>query len=158
MGGPELMARVEELGARVDDAAAQELVGAVMDMYAEGLRRIVAVSPEIAGDDYVAALLLIHDLHPVPLEERVRRALDTVRPFMESHGGDVELLSLEDGVLRLRLLGTCNGCAASASTLEQAVEKALEEAAPDLEGLEVEGVAEPTGISLPMAGGLTCGI
>ena len=77
---------------------------------------------------------------------------------MESHGGDVELLGLDDGVARLRLLGTCNGCAASATTLELAVEKALEEAAPDLEGLEVEGVAEVTGVPLPMAGDLTCGI
>jgi Fe-S cluster biogenesis protein NfuA len=148
MSGQELMARVEELSAR---PAGDELVGAVMDMYAEGLRRVVERDPSIADDDYVAALLLIHDLHPVPLEERVRGALDTVRPFMSRHGGDVEVLGLEDGVLRLRLMGTCNGCAASATTLEHAVERALEEAAPDLAGLEVEG-AQPT------AAGLTCGI
>ena len=148
MTGQELMARVEELGAR---PASEELVGAVMDMYAEGLRRIVDRDPSVAGDPYVAALLLIHDLHPVSLEERVRGALDSVRPFMERHGGGVEVVGLQDGVLRLRLQGTCNGCAASATTLEHAVERALEEAAPDLSGLEVEG-------ALPTSVGLTCGI
>ena len=55
----------------------------------------------------MAGLLLIHDLYPVPLEERVAEALDTVRPYMESHGGDVELLGIEDGVAQLRLEGSC---------------------------------------------------
>ena len=60
---------------------------------------------------------------------------------MESHGGNVELLSLEDGVARISLQGSCSDCAASSVTLELAIKQALEEAAPDLEGLEVEGVA-----------------
>ena len=62
---------------------------------------------------------------------------------MESHGGNVELLSLEDGVARISLRGSCSDCAASSVTLELAIKQALEEAAPDLEGLEVEGVAPP---------------
>jgi len=92
----------------------------------------------------------------VPLEERVQAALDQVRPYMKSHGGGVELLGIDDGVAHLRLEGSCNGCGASVSTLELAVEKALEEAAPDLAGMQVEGaVQEPqvTGIPLPMAPG-----
>ena len=72
-----------------------------------GLERIVAALDEageaasdrerLAGDGIVASLLLIHDLYPVPLEERVGEALDAVRPYMESHGGDVELRRLEEG-------------------------------------------------------------
>ena len=73
----------------------------------------------------------------------MQEALDSVRPYMESHGGNVELLGIEDGVARLRLEGSCNGCAASASTLELAVEQALQATAPDLEGIDVEGVVEP---------------
>ena len=88
----------------------------------------------------MAALLLIHDLHPVPLLERVQGALEQVRPYMESHGGNVELLSLERGVARISLRGSCSDCAASAVTLELAIKQALEQAAPDLEGLEVEGM------------------
>ena len=61
---------------------------------------------------------------------------------MESHGGDVELLGLEDGIARIRLEGSCDGCPASASTLELAIKQALDEAAPDLEGLVVEGAVE----------------
>ena len=63
-------------------------------------------------------------------------------PYMESHGGGVEVLSLEDDVLRLRLHGSCDGCPASASTLELAIKQELEEAAPDLLGIEVEGLVE----------------
>ncbi len=102
-----------------------------------------------------ATLLLIHDLHPVPLADRVQEALDSVRPYMESHGGNVELLSLEEGVARIHLRGSCSDCSASSVTLELAIKQALEEAAPDLAGLEVEGVAPQTmnGPGLPMVTG-----
>jgi nitrite reductase/ring-hydroxylating ferredoxin subunit len=63
---------------------------------------------------------------------------------MESHGGGVELLGLENGVARIFLRGSCSDCSASAVTLELAIKQALEDAAPDLEGLEVEGVAPQT--------------
>jgi Fe-S cluster biogenesis protein NfuA len=157
----ELLERVEQLSAAVEalpDARArelaQELVGAVIAMYGDGLERIVAAIEDsreagatildaLAQDGAVASLLLIHDLYPVPLEQRVNEALDTVRPYMESHGGDVELLGIEDGVARLALQGSCHGCAASQATLELAIKQALDEHAPDLAGLEVAGVAEP---------------
>jgi Fe-S cluster biogenesis protein NfuA/nitrite reductase/ring-hydroxylating ferredoxin subunit len=101
---------------------------------------------------------MIHDLYPVPLEERVMSALDTIRPYMESHGGNVELLGVEDGVAKLRLQGSCKSCRASSSTLELAVRQALQEAAPDLLGMDVEGIVEEeeeevTGIPLPTLNG-----
>jgi Fe-S cluster biogenesis protein NfuA/nitrite reductase/ring-hydroxylating ferredoxin subunit len=116
-------------------------------------------SPAVCGlltaDPVVASLLLIHDLYPVPLEKRVAEALERVRPYMESHGGDVELIGVIDGVAHLRLQGSCRSCAASSATLELAVRQALEEAAPDLHGMEVDGVVEPApeplGTPLPMA-------
>ncbi len=86
----------------------------------------------------------------------MHEALDTVRPYMESHGGNVELLSLERRASRgSRLRGSCSDCSASPVTLELAIKQALEEAAPDLEGLEVEGVAPQTinGAGLPMVTG-----
>ncbi len=73
---------------------------------------------------------------------------------MESHGGNVELLGVQDGIARLELQGSCNGCAASRATLELAIKQALEEHAPDLIGLEVLGVTElevPGAVALPMA-------
>lgn len=161
-----LMERVQRLSAEVDRIAdpaaresAQELLAAVMDLYGEGLQRIVGALDEageagepirgaLSDDGVVASLMLIHDLYPVALETRVHEALEGVRPYMESHGGNVTLLSLEQGVARLKLEGSCDGCPASASTLELAIKQALEEAAPDLAGLEVEGIAEgsPAGL------------
>ena len=174
-----LIQRVEELTARVEDLrdpaarrAAEDLMSAVIDMYGLGLTRIVEilnedesageVKQQLVDDGVVASLLLIHDLYPVPIDERVTEALDNVRPYMESHGGNVELVSLEDGVARIRLEGSCDGCPASSSTLELAIKTALEETAPDLLGIEVEGIeqdlldpVEVTGTPLPVvqAGG-----
>ncbi len=175
-GHDELLGRVQELQDRLDSAGdpatrelAEELVSAVVQMYGAGLERVVGsllaageegrrLALALAEEEQVAALLLIHDLHPVPLLERVQGALEQVRPYMESHGGNVELLALEEGVARIGLRGSCSSCAASTVTLELVIKQALEEAAPDLEGLQVEDVAGastgvPTGPSLPLAGG-----
>lgn len=168
----QLIARVQELTGRLedlDDAAcrelAEELTGAVVQMYGAGLERIVELIEDeetrdrLAADELVAGLLMIHDLYPVPIEERVMQALDTVRPYMESHGGNVELLGIEDGVARLRLEGSCKSCRVSSSTLELAVRQALQEAAPDLLGMDVEGIVEEepdpgiTGVPLPLMNG-----
>jgi Fe-S cluster biogenesis protein NfuA len=172
----EVFERVQELQAQLDSATdgtvrgvAEELVSAVVRMYGCGLERIVdslegagpageEIAAKLAEDPFVATLLLIHDLHPLPLEVRVRNALDSVRPYMESHGGNVELLSLRDGVARIHLRGSCSDCSASSVTLELAIKQALEEAAPDLEGLEVEGMApQMPGLALPMADGAVVG-
>jgi Fe-S cluster biogenesis protein NfuA/nitrite reductase/ring-hydroxylating ferredoxin subunit len=171
--GEALFERVQELQARLDSASdattrelAEELVSAVVQMYGAGLERMLElalgagdgggrIATALIEDPLVATLLLIHDLHPVPLEDRVQGALDSVRPYMESHGGNVELLSLEQGVARIHLRGSCSDCSASAVTLELAIKQALEEAAPDLAGLEVEGVAPQTmgGSGLPIVTG-----
>ncbi len=92
----------------------------------EAGERASRLAAALADDPLVAMLLFIHDLHPVPLEVRVAQALEQVRPYMESHGGNVELLSLDQGVARLRLEGSCSDCSASAVTLELAIKQALE--------------------------------
>ena len=79
----------------------------------------------LADDDLVASLLVLHDLHPLDLDDRVRAALDSVRPYLGSHGGDVEVLDIDGdaGVVSLRMLGSCDGCASSSVTLELAVQR-----------------------------------
>jgi Fe-S cluster biogenesis protein NfuA len=154
----ELVARVEGLLEEVDalaDPAAREkvleVVAALLDLYGEGLGRVVQRVAEadqgemaraFAEDELVSHLLLLHGLHPVPLDERVRGALAGVRPYLDSHGGDVELLGIDDGVVRLRLEGSCNGCPSSAVTLKLAIENAIHDAAPEIEEIVAEG-AEP---------------
>lgn len=140
-----LTAELEKFVDPRERAVAEELVGAVLQVHGEGLARMLELvgeekARELADDPDVASVLLIHDLYPVPLEERVTEALDSVRPYMESHGGNVEMLGIEEGVVRLRLEGSCSGCAASSATLELAIKQALMDAAPDLLGMDVEGV------------------
>ena len=159
-GLQERVARMEtllgEIEALEDPAArskAAEVVGVLLDLYGEGLARMMEVVAEgeerektfeaFAGDDLVAHLLLLHGLHPLDLETRVIGALDEVRPYLQSHGGNVELIGIESNVARLRLEGSCDGCPSSTMTLKLAIEEAVQKAAPDLEGIEAEGVAEP---------------
>jgi len=129
-----------------------ELAQALLDLYGEGLARIVghiadsdhdgALARALASDELVSHLLLLHGLHPVPLDTRVREALAEVRPYLESHGGDVELLAIDDGVVRLAMRGSCDGCASSTMTLKLAIEEAIQRAAPDVEEIVAEGAVE----------------
>ena len=141
-----LLDEVETFPARERDVAT-ELVQALLDMYGEGLERIVAACDDVpVEDELVAHLLLLHGLHPVPIAQRVSGALDEVRPYLLAHGGGVELLGVDEGVVRLRLEGACNGCPSSALTLTSAVEEAIQRAAPDIERIEAEGVKAPSGL------------
>jgi Fe-S cluster biogenesis protein NfuA/nitrite reductase/ring-hydroxylating ferredoxin subunit len=143
-----LLGEVETLEDPVAREKATEMVQALLDLYGEGLARVLAQLGEaevvtLADDELVSHLLLLHGLHPVSQEDRVRGALESVRPYLESHGGDVELLAVEEGVARLRLHGSCSGCPSSTMTLKLAIEDAIQKAAPDVESVEAEGVSEP---------------
>lgn len=151
--------------------AAEELMQCILDMYGEGLARILELTMEAeeAGfplvraftrDDLIGSLLLIHDLHPVDLKTRVAWALDEVRPQLVLHGGNVEFVKVEDGVAYLRLEGSCHGCPSSTITLKNLIEEALNKKAPDLEGLEVEGVVGAAGVAINTANppDITCGV
>ncbi|MDX6511661.1 MAG: hypothetical protein QOE36_1165 [Gaiellaceae bacterium] len=151
------ISRIEGLLGEIEhDPRATELVGALVDLYGEALARLLAGADPVE-DELLSHLLLLHDLHPDDVETRIRQALDDVRPYLGSHGGDVELLGVEDGVAHLRLGGTCNGCPSSAVTLQNAIETAVLKAAPDVERIEAEGVAAPApGPVLLQIGGLEC--
>ena len=129
-----------------------EMVQTLLELYGEGLGRIVDIvgrlgsqdmKDELLGDELITHLLILHGLHPVDVETRVLEALDEVRPYLESHGGNVQFLGIGDGVARVRLEGSCEGCPSSTMTLKLAIEEAVQKAAPELEGVEAEGVAEP---------------
>jgi Fe-S cluster biogenesis protein NfuA/nitrite reductase/ring-hydroxylating ferredoxin subunit len=143
-----LEALLEELEGLEEPARslATETVQSLVDLYGEAFARLIEgghIGPEVADDELISHLLLVHDLHPVDLEARVRTALEEVRPYLGSHGGGVELLGVEDGVARLRLEGSCDGCPSSTATVRLAIEDAIRKAAPDIEAVEAEGVAEP---------------
>jgi len=145
-----LIARIEtepDLNVRAD---ALNLARSLMELHGAGLDRLMeivaragawgyALMDDFAGDDLVAGLLLIYGLHPYDLETRVMNALDGARPFLQAHGGDVELLGVTDGMVRLRLSGNCRDCSSSNMTLKLAIERAIYEAAPDVTEIVTEG-------------------
>jgi len=143
----------------IEDPGLREVATGVLQdllaIYGEGLGRILSivrsecteqvcdrVLAEFAKDELVSHLLLLHDLHPVDLQTRISSALEEARPYLKSHGGNVEFIDVVDGVAHLRLQGSCNGCPGSATTLKMTIEEALYKAAPDLLGIEAVGADE----------------
>jgi Fe-S cluster biogenesis protein NfuA/nitrite reductase/ring-hydroxylating ferredoxin subunit len=147
----ELVQQLEAAADPVTRAASQELVRALMEMHGAALERMLTVIgrngaagativDQLTRDELVASVLLLYDLHPVDLETRVRGALEKTRPYLKSHGGNVELVGIDEhGGVRLRMQGSCHGCPSSAVTLKLAIEQAIYEAAPDVSAIVVEG-------------------
>jgi Fe-S cluster biogenesis protein NfuA/nitrite reductase/ring-hydroxylating ferredoxin subunit len=169
-GVQDVGSRVEELLAalrsgRVQDPApvAEELVGLLVGLYGDGLSHIVAALADqgapgaamldrLTEDPLVESLLLLHDLHPLDVDARVQRALDRVRPYLGSHAGGVEYLGVRDGVARLRLEGSCHGCPSSTVTVQLAITGAVQDAAPEVTEVVVEGMTAPPGPALLQIG------
>jgi Fe-S cluster biogenesis protein NfuA/nitrite reductase/ring-hydroxylating ferredoxin subunit len=160
-----LLEEIETLPDRNARSKAAEVVGVLLDLYGEGLARMMEVVAEgeerertfdaFAEDELVSHLLLLHGLHPLDLKTRVIMALEEVRPYLQSHGGNVELLGVKEGVARLRMQGSCSGCPSSTVTLRLAIEEAIQKTAPDLEDIEAEGVAEEPKLAPTIVAGPT---
>ncbi len=151
------------------DKAVAELETLVMTLERDGDERALmllqlmdaihrpALELMLAGDldhPIAGAVLAMYEL--VPLDERtqIEEALDEIRPYIESHGGGLELLDVDGGAVHVRLSGSCHGCAASAMTLRRGVEAKLRERIPWFEEIvahEPEEAPEPDGaLALPM--------
>ena len=149
------LSRLETLPDNAARAHATEALQALVELYGECLDRVMGhvVSASVASgdevltallsDELVSHLLLVHDLHPDSLESRVRQALEDVRPFLKSHGGDVELLALEGPVARVRVHSSGSGCKSSGATLALAVQEAVTRVAPEIAEVKAEE-AEPS--------------
>jgi Fe-S cluster biogenesis protein NfuA len=151
--GERIESLLEQLGSVPDSDMrqnAEELIQLLTQMYGEGLGRILQILNQdeaseriingLCKDNLVRSLLVLHGLHPENVETRIERALEHVRPRLGSHGGDIKLVKIEQTVAYLRLEGACDGCASSASTVRIALKQALEEAAPEIDAIEVEGL------------------
>jgi Fe-S cluster biogenesis protein NfuA len=166
-----LLREAEQLADPAARGRLQQIVRLVLDLHGAGLERLLehvnqageagrGILDACAQDAVVSGLLLLHGLHPLDLEARVRQALDGVRPCLRSHGGNVELLDVRDGVVRLKLQGNCHHCPSSALTMQQTVEEAIYSKAPEVTAVEVEGMPEESAsldnhdgrIALPVLG------
>lgn len=150
----ELLERIGELVATVEqaDPAVRDPVLEVLDYleawHREGITRLADAIPgdalESAREDPVVAHLLdtyldTEEDSAVDPEAVVHEALDEIRPYVHSHGGEMELVAVSHGVVTLRLMGSCHGCPSSEVTLTQGIEQALRERWPAFRRIEVEG-------------------
>src|SRR5690242_11758606 len=102
-------------GGAVARERTEQLVREITDLYGAGLERMMAMAVDaheeladsFAADDLIASLLLVHGLHPHSVNRRIEDALDSVRPYLGSHGGDVHLLEVDGEVVRLQFAGSC---------------------------------------------------
>jgi Fe-S cluster biogenesis protein NfuA len=142
-----------DLGLRT---SVRQLVQSVMDLHGAGLDRILElIRSDAAGgeglveklgrDELVASLLVLYGLHPLHLEARITEGLDKARALLRSHQGEVELLSVQDGVVRLRLHANGHGCGSTAQALKELVEDAVYQCAPDIASLVIEDAGEKPG-------------
>jgi len=171
--GERIAALLEEIESVSDArvrARAEELVRLLMELYGAGLERLLhactettrgesaataervatRVATRIADDELVSGLLALHGIHPIPTETRVRSAIEKVRPYLGSHGGDIDLVGIEDGEVVLRFKGSCDGCPSSALTMRNAIEGAIEEAAPEISGIRLEQPAAAASLETPL--------
>lgn len=128
----------------------EQLVRALIELYGVGLARMVELADpqalsRFAADRAVAGLLILHDLHPEGTEQRVREALQRLRPYLGRHGGEVELLGVTGTVARVRIGG---GCPSSTTALQEAIERAVAAAAPEVDEVVVEAPTRPSELPL----------
>jgi len=182
LGYDEVMPRV---GALFDelmthpDAGVRDRVEEMMDLFdtfhREGLGRLVEMIrawrgeiflESVARDDVTGYFLSAYDFGEAPDDrdaaaaaEAVDAALEEMRPFVESHGGMIVVEEIRDGVVKVQMMGSCDGCPSSAATLTGGVEEALRRHWPNFRRLEVvePGVEEPAALPEPEPVLLTIG-
>jgi Fe-S cluster biogenesis protein NfuA len=150
---------VQEIEAIADPAvraATKDLVQSLMDLHGAALEKtleIVADAGEtgmsiidrLGRDSLVSSVMILYGLHPEDFESRVTKAVDKVRPQLRKQGCEVELLSVRDGAIRLRVGTSAHACGSTAKTVQTTLEGAMYDAAPDLTSLVVEGLEEKPG-------------
>jgi Fe-S cluster biogenesis protein NfuA len=137
----ERLTRLDELLAQVEATPgpagelALDAVSALAEVYGEALARATAYASEtpavlaaITGDELLSHLLVLHGVHPDPVDRRVAHVLDDLRPALQERGGDVELAGIDHGVATVRL--SIKGC--SSAGVEDAVREAVLAVAPEL--------------------------
>jgi Fe-S cluster biogenesis protein NfuA len=154
----ELVAELENISDAESRASAKALVQLLLDLHAVGLERALEVIAknddsgqriidDLGRDPLVGSLLVLYGLHPLDLEGRIAQAVEKVQPRVRKGGGELELLTIDGGTVRLQVQITGHACGSTGKTLKSMIEDALYEAAPDMGRLVIEGLEEPAGSS-----------
>ncbi len=148
-----LVERVSLLEDETARTTALELLQSVMDLHGAVISRIVEVLSEsgesghtslakLGSDPLICGLLVLYGAHPVALGDRVAQAVEKARAQVRKHGGAVELIALDDSVVRLKIESAGTGCHSSAEAIKETVEQAILELAPEITRVIAHGVAE----------------
>lgn len=144
---PRVFAQVEEMARLIT-----ELYGAALARIADLLADSPALLGQMASDELIGSLMVVHDLHPEGLAERVDEALESVRPALRRSGAAVSppAIDSESGTVRVTVMATTTGCGSNPEVLRETVAEAVGNAAPDAASVEVAVVvdAPPTPVRL----------
>lgn len=154
----ELVSGLENIENPEARASAKALVQLLLDLHAAGLERALDIVAkggdagqraidELARDSLVSSLLVLYGLHPLDLETRVALAVEKVQPRVRKGGGELQLLGVENGAVRLHLRVDGHSCGSTGNALKAMVEDAIYEAAPDMSNLLITGLEEKTSSS-----------
>ena len=155
---PSLRTTVQELVA-VGDGSARRRAGANAGTAPCTGDRGSASVQKLGRDELVGSLLVLYGLHPLDLEARVGAGAGKGGFASASAEGEVELLSIQDGAVRLRLHAEGHGCGSTAQALKEMVEEAVYQAAPDVTALMIEGAEEKQGfVPLEMLRTAACAV
>lgn len=145
-----LVGELDQLPGSGSKTAARELVQLLMEVHGTGLERIMelvfdsgaageAMISRFAQDPIVRHLLLLYSLHPDDLETRVASALEIASARLRKFDTKVELVSIRDGAIQLRLKTSKHACGSTTKNLHSIVQESVYEVAPDLASLEILG-------------------
>jgi Fe-S cluster biogenesis protein NfuA len=152
----DLVAGLEQIEDAEARTSAKALVQLLLDLHAVGIERALEIvaKDDVSGqrtiddlgrDPVVSSRLVLYNLHPMPRETRIEQAVEKVRPHVRKGGGEVKLLGIDAGVVRLNVQVVGHVCGSTKSTIKSMVEDALYEAAPDLAGLQIAGIEDAAG-------------
>lgn len=157
-----LVGELDQMPVGASKTAARELVQLLMDVHGTGLERMMelvfdfgepgeAIIRKLGQDPIVRNLLLLYSLHPDNLETRVLKALETARARLRKSDAEVELESIHDGEVQLRLRTSGHACGSTAKNLQSIVEENVYDMAPDLTTLTILGSEdEPSSGFVPL--------
>lgn len=129
---------------------ALEVVQLLMDLHGSAIKRMMDIISQsgvqklinsLANDELISSILLLYSLHPIDIETRVKQALEKISPYFSSQNITVNLLGINQGVVKIELVGNYKG--SSALSVKLAIEEAIYQVAPDIESIEILDLLEP---------------
>jgi hypothetical protein len=133
--------------------ACKELVQLLMDVHGAGFERMMemvfeggsegpVIVDRLAKDSMVRSLLLLYSLHPDDVDTRVRKAIEQLRPRLRKLACSAELVSIDDGAVKLQVTTTGHNCGSSAKEVRTILEDGVYDLAPDVQAIEILGLEE----------------